>query len=140
MRTSLLLLSCVLGLSLQSNPKCDDGSRPKCEEESLFQMKQDQPQSLCSEGGPLTCAHESDPYQGDIIIKDIGGLPRDTIKVFQRGNFPHFSFSHILSHISASSSKPPSMISAADPSQASPLLKKSGLSWWQVREAVRIEK
>ena len=71
-----------MGLSLQSNPKCDDGSRPKCEEESLFQMKKDQPQSLCSEGGPLTCADESDPYQGNIISKDIGGLPRDTIIVF----------------------------------------------------------
>merc|ERR1712062_235474 len=58
MRTSLILLSCLVGLTLQRGKTCDDGSRPTCEDGSQPDRGSRPP---CPEGRPNTCADGSEP-------------------------------------------------------------------------------
>ena len=59
MRASLILLGCLVGLSLQRGPKCDDGARPTCADGSEPQRIKGQ--DPCPEGRPKTCADGSEP-------------------------------------------------------------------------------
>ena len=63
MRTSLILLGCLVGLSLQKGPKCGDGTKPTCEDGSLPVRIRGQPP--CPEGRPKTCADGSEPSRGN---------------------------------------------------------------------------
>ena len=60
MRASLILLGCLVGLSLQKAPKCDDGTSPTCEDGSEPQKPQ-KGQPPCPEGFAKTCADGSEP-------------------------------------------------------------------------------
>ena len=61
MRASLILLSCLFGLNLQKDPKCD-GARPGCRDEPLLQRNKGQAQ--CTEGHLKTCADGSKQSDG----------------------------------------------------------------------------
>ena len=55
MRASLILLSCLVGFTLQRAPKCAVGTRPACKDE----RKKVQPP--CPEGHPKACADGREP-------------------------------------------------------------------------------
>merc|ERR1711934_84751 len=59
MRTSLILLGCLVGLTLQRGPKCGDGTKPTCEDGTTPVRVKGQPP--CTEGRPKTCADGSEP-------------------------------------------------------------------------------
>merc|ERR1712043_21140 len=63
MKTSLILLGSLVGLSLQRGPKCEDGTKPTCADGTLpVRIKGQLP---CTEGRPKTCADGSEPSRGN---------------------------------------------------------------------------
>ena len=65
MKTSLILLGCLVGLSLQRGQKCEDGSKPTCEDGTAPQRGNGGPP--CPEGRPKTCADGSEPSKDGYI-------------------------------------------------------------------------
>ena len=61
MRASFILLSCLVGFTLQRAPKCDVGTRPACKD--MKERRKGQPP--CPGGHPKTCADgREQPFPG----------------------------------------------------------------------------